>query len=153
MKIVHIIQLLLGDADAAQPPKPKACDEEAAKYDRYLEEWKKDYQKTKEKRRAGVQNRTLFTIDIMFPDRAPWTMAMMARRELIAAGYESVIKPEIDEYSNAVFVEVSRSTCAGLSEDVLWKQVKEIVGPFGGEVDNGGLIEDPMREQQLHRLQ
>jgi hypothetical protein len=79
---------------------PEGHSESAASRERYLEEWRKDYRRSREK----------------------------------------------------VFVEVSRSTCAGLSEDALWKQVEEIVDPFGGDVDNGGLIEDPLKEQQLHRL-
>jgi hypothetical protein len=139
--------------------------EQRARCDRDRELSKRDYQLVRDIRRAEKRNFTLFTIEIPFCDLNspnfppskqkhpdPWTRAMMARRELIAAGYEFVIRPAIDDCSNAVFVEVSRSTCAGLDEEVLWKQVEEIVEPFGGDVDCGGLIEDLLKERQLHRL-
>jgi hypothetical protein len=125
--------------------------ESGASYDRSREGWQKDQQKTLKKlRREEVRHRTLFVIEVMFDDLDD---AMMARRELIAAGYDFRIVPEVDEFSNAVFTEVARSTCAGLDEDALWKQVQDIVAPMRGGVDCGGLIEGPIRERHMHRLQ
>jgi hypothetical protein len=125
-----------------------------ASCERYGEEYKRDgakeyHRKARESRRAEVRNFTLFAIDIIFDNLDD---ALAARRELVAAGFEFEIFEEVDAYSRAIFTEVRRSSCAGLNEKAIWKQVEEIVDPFGGHVDNGGLIEDLLKEQRLHRL-
>jgi hypothetical protein len=131
---------------------PKAQDAKAASYERYLEIHKNNYQQAKARRREEVRNFTLFEIDIVF-----WKGlddALTARRELIAAGFEFEIKAAIDPYSKAVFTQVRRACPhAGADEDMLWEQVEEIVKPFDGEVDNGGLVEDLTRERDLRTPQ
>jgi len=117
--------------------------------DRARELSKRDYQLVRDIRRAENKHLTLFVMEILFENLDD---ALVARRELIAAGYEFEIRPEVDPYSRTIFTEVYRSSRAGPDEDELWNQLQAIVEPFGGTVDNGGLIEDPLKEQQLHRL-
>ncbi len=76
---------------------------------------------------------------------------MQARRELCAAGYSFEVLSAIDPYSDATFVEVCRSSHAGLAEDALWRQLEAIVEPLGGEVTEAGLIEDLALERQMCR--
>jgi hypothetical protein len=130
---------------------PKACDAEAARYERYLEEWKRDYKQTKEKRRTDVRNMTLHSALLMFQT---FNEAMAARRELCAAGYDFRIREELDDCCHrTTFADAWRSSRARLDEDVLWEQLEAIIEPLEGEIVEAGLIEDPTLERQQHRLQ
>jgi hypothetical protein len=132
----------------SQPPRD--CDEEAAKYERYREVARKDYQRIREERRARVRHFTLFSAQLLFDN---FSDAMQARPELVAAGYDFKVLPELDPYSDATFVEVYRSSYANLSEDALWRQLEVIIAPQGGEITEAGLIEDPAVERRMHRSQ
>jgi hypothetical protein len=99
------------------------------------------------KRREETRHRTFFFIEVTFDN---YDGLIRAHRELVAAGFEFKIIEEFDFCST--FTEVCRSSCHGLDEEALWAEVQAIVEPFGGLADSGGLIEDPLKEQQLHRL-
>jgi hypothetical protein len=59
-----------------------------------------------------------------------WDGAKDAEAELRAAGYSTrIYTDEIDDYTNSVWLDVWRS-----SEVDLWKQLRAIIDPLGGNV-------------------